>query len=222
MKRTRIVDLLSGEKIGDDIVVMGWVRTRRDSKGGFSFVELNDGTSLAGIQIIADRTLANYLDEIVKLQTGCSIRVAGILTESPGKGQKVEVKASELTVLGWADPESYPLQKKRHSFEFLRTIAHLRPRTNTFGAVARVRNAMSKAIHDFYQKRGFIYLQTPIITGSDCEGAGEMFRVTTLDLNATPREKGKVDFTKDFFGGPAFVSFDFRKRIGSEDVEWAG
>ena len=121
----------------------------------------------------------------------------------PGKGQKVEIKANALTVLGWADPEIYPLQKKRHSFEFLRTIAHLRPRTNTFGAVARVRNAMAMAIHAFFQKRGFLYLQTPIITGSDCEGAGEIFRVTTLDLDRVPREKGKVDFTKDFFGGPA-------------------
>ncbi len=203
VKRTRIVELLTGEKIGREIVVMGWVRTRRDSKGGFSFIELNDGSCLTGIQVIADQTLSNYQDEIVKLQTGCSVRVAGTLAESPGKGQKVEVKADELTVLGWADPESYPLQKKRHSFEFLRTIAHLRPRTNTFGAVARVRNAMAMAIHHFFQERGFLYLHTPIITGSDCEGAGEMFRITTLDLNNLPREQEKVDFSKDFFGGPA-------------------
>ncbi len=203
LKRIRIADLLTGERVGDEIVAMGWVRTRRDSKGGFSFIELNDGSCLTGIQVIADQTLPNYLDEIVKLQTGCSIRVSGILTESPAKGQKVEVKANALTVLGWADPEAYPLQKKRHSFEFLRTIAHLRPRTNTFGAVARVRNAMARAIHAFFQNRGFIYVQTPIITGSDCEGAGEMFRVTTLDLDQVPREKGKVDFTKDFFGVPA-------------------
>jgi asparaginyl-tRNA synthetase len=182
---------------------MGWVRTRRDSKGGFSFIEINDGSSLAGMQIIADQELANYGSEILKLQTGCSIKTVGILAASPGKGQKMELKAEEIEVLGWADPDIYPLQKKRHSFEFLRTIAHLRPRTNTFGAVARVRNAMAHAIHTFFQERGFIYLHTPIITGSDCEGAGEMFKVTTFDLNRAPEKEGNIDFTKDFFGGQA-------------------
>jgi len=182
---------------------MGWVRTRRDSKGGFSFIEINDGSSLAGLQIIADQELANYKGEILKLQTGCSIKATGTLAASPGKGQKVELKAEEIEVLGWADPDIYPLQKKRHSFEFLRTIAHLRPRTNTFGAVARVRNAMAHAIHTFFQKKGFIYLHSPIITGSDCEGAGEMFKVTTFDLNRAPEKEGDIDFTKDFFGGPA-------------------
>ena len=182
---------------------MGWVRTRRDSKGGFSFIEINDGSSLAGLQIIADKELANYETEILKLQTGCSIKAAGILAASPGKGQKMELKAEEIEVVGWSDPDVYPLQKKRHSFEFLRTIAHLRPRTNTFGAVARVRNAMAHAIHTFFQERGFIYLHTPIITGSDCEGAGEMFKVTTLDLNHAPEKEGNIDFSKDFFGGPA-------------------
>jgi len=182
---------------------MGWVRTRRDSKGGFSFVEINDGSSLSGLQIIADQELANYKSEILKLQTGCSIKAAGTLAASPGKGQKVELKAEEIEVLGWADPEIYPLQKKRHSFEFLRSIAHLRPRTNTFGAVARVRNAMAHAIHTFFQERGFIYLHSPIITGSDCEGAGEMFKITTFDLNRAPEKEGDIDFTKDFFGGPA-------------------
>jgi len=182
---------------------MGWVRTRRDSKGGFSFIEINDGSSLSGLQIIADQELANYKSEILKLQTGCSIKAAGTLAASPGKGQKVELKAEEIEVLGWADPDIYPLQKKRHSFEFLRTIAHLRPRTNTFGAVARVRNAMAHAIHTFFQERGFIYLHSPIITGSDCEGAGEMFKVTTFDLNHVPEKEGDIDFTKDFFGGPA-------------------
>ncbi|MBW1708006.1 MAG: asparagine--tRNA ligase, partial [Deltaproteobacteria bacterium] len=162
---------------------MGWVRTKRDSKGGFSFIEVNDGSCLSGLQIIADEKLPNYKDEVLKLQTGCSVRVFGTLVSSPGKGQKVELQAREIEVLGWADPEVYPLQKKRHSFEFLRTIAHLRPRTNTFGAVARVRNAMTRAIHDFFQERGFIYLHTPIITGSDCEGAGEMFKVTAFDLD---------------------------------------
>jgi asparaginyl-tRNA synthetase len=182
---------------------MGWVRTRRDSKGGFSFIELNDGSCLRGLQVIADRTLANYEEDVLRLQTGCAVRAEGTLAPSPGKGQSVELKAEQIKVLGWADPEDYPLQKKRHSFEFLRTIAHLRPRTNTFGAVARIRNELSRAIHTFFQERGFIYLHTPIISGSDCEGAGEMFRVTTLDLTRVPLQDGKVDFTQDFFGAPA-------------------
>jgi len=182
---------------------MGWVRTRRDSKGGFSFVEINDGSCLSGLQVIAERELDNYENDVVKLQTGCSIQAVGVLTESPGKGQKVELKAESIRVLGWTDPDVYPLQKKRHSFEFLRTIAHLRPRTNTFGAVARVRNAMAHAIHTFFQERGFIYLHTPIITGSDCEGAGEMFKVTTFELNHAPEKDGRIDFSRDFFGSPA-------------------
>jgi len=153
--------------------------------------------------MIADQGLVNYESEILKLQTGCSIQAVGTLAESLGKGQEVELKAESIQVMGWADPESYPLQKKRHSFEFLRTIAHLRPRTNTFSAVARVRNAMARAIHAFFQERGFIYLHTPIITGSDCEGAGEMFKVTTFDLNHAPEKDGKVDFSSDFFGAPA-------------------
>ncbi len=203
MRRTRIAEIIAAENIGALYTVMGWVRTRRDSKGGFSFIEINDGSSLSGLQIIADQELANYKGEILKLQTGCSIKAAGTLAVSPGKGQKLELKAEEIEVLGWADPDIYPLQKKRHSFEFLRTIAHLRPRTNTFGAVARVRNAMAHAIHTFFQKKGFIYLHSPIITGSDCEGAGEMFKVTTFDLNRAPEKEGDIDFTKDFFGGPA-------------------
>ena len=203
MRRTRFAEFIAAENIGTRYTVMGWVRTRRDSKGGFSFIEINDGSSLAGMQIIADQELANYGSEILKLQTGCSIKTVGILAASPGKGQKMELKAEEIEVLGWADPDVYPLQKKRHSFEFLRSIAHLRPRTNTFGAVARVRNAMAHAIHTFFQERGFIYLHTPIITGSDCEGAGEMFKVTTFDLNRAPEKEGNIDFTKDFFGGQA-------------------
>ncbi|MBW2353618.1 MAG: asparagine--tRNA ligase [Deltaproteobacteria bacterium] len=203
MRRTRIAEIARAENIGNRYTVMGWVRTRRDSKAGFSFIEINDGSCLAGLQIVADRELENYEEEVRKLQTGCSVKVTGILAESPGKGQKVELKARSVEVLGWADPAVYPLQKKRHSFEFLRTIAHLRPRTNTFGAVARVRNAMALAIHTFFQERGFIYLHSPIITGSDCEGAGEMFRVTTFDLNRAPEKDGEVDFTRDFFGAPA-------------------
>jgi len=203
LKRTRIADVLRSEQVGERFTVTGWVRTRRDSKGGFSFVEVNDGSCLSGLQIIADRELDNYESEIVRLQTGCAIQAVGVLTESPGKGQKVELKAESIRVLGWADPEVYPLQKKRHSFEFLRAIAHLRPRTNTFGAVARIRNAMAHAIHTFFQERGFIYLHTPIITGSDCEGAGEMFKVTTFELNRAPEKDGQIDFSVDFFGAPA-------------------
>lgn len=203
LNRTRIAEVLSSEKTGARYTVMGWVRTRRDAKAGFSFIELNDGSCLHGLQIIADGALPNYHSEVAGLQTGCAIMASGVLAASPGKGQKVEMKADDIKVFGWADPEYYPLQKKRHSFEFLRTIAHLRPRTNTFGAVARVRNAMSWAIHRFFQKRGFIYLHTPIISGSDCEGAGEMFKVTAFDLNDIPQTGGAVDFSRDFFAGPA-------------------
>ncbi len=203
MKRARIAQVLSSEEVGTRFTVMGWVRTRRDSKGGFSFIELNDGSCVDSLQIIANQRLPNYADEVLRLTTGCSIKAVGTLTKSPGKGQNVEIEAEEIVVVGWADPDLYPLQKKRHSFEFLRTIAHLRPRTNTFGAVARVRNAMSRAIHTFFQERGFIYLHTPIITGSDCEGAGEMFKVTTFDLGQVPVKDGHIDFGQDFFGEPA-------------------
>lgn len=203
MKRTRVSRVLASEEIGSAFTVMGWVRTKRESKGGFSFIELNDGSCMSSLQVIAGENLPNYKDDVVKLQTGCAVRVKGTLVASPAKGQRVEIRADEIEVLGWADPESYPLQKKRHSFEFLRTIAHLRPRTNTFGAVARVRNAMSFAIHKFFNERDFIYVHTPIITGSDCEGAGAMFRVTTLDLEKVPTTEGHVDFSKDFFGSQA-------------------
>jgi asparaginyl-tRNA synthetase len=203
LKRIRIAQILSSKDTGSHVTVMGWIRTRRDSKGGFSFIEVNDGSCLSSLQVIADDKLPNYKDEILRLQTGCSVKASGIIAASPGKGQKVELQADEIEILGWADPAVYPLQKKRHSFEFLRTIAHLRPRTNTFGAVARVRNAMSNAIHTFFQERGFIYLHTPIITGSDCEGAGEMFKVTTLDLDQVPKKNGHADFDRDFFNEPA-------------------
>jgi len=202
-KRKKIAELIESSDFGSEVTLMGWVRTRRDSKGGFSFLEINDGSTIKNIQVLAQGTLANYTQEILKLTTGCSVIVKGILVESPGKGQKVEVQATEVTVGGWADPETYPLQKKRHSFEHLRTIAHLRPRTNTFGAVARIRNAMSYAIHSFFQDRGFIYVHSPIISGSNCEGAGDMFNVTALDLQRVPSKDGKVDFTEDFFGKPA-------------------
>jgi len=154
MQRDKIAELIESTEYGSEVTIMGWVKTKRDSKGGFSFLEINDGSTIKNIQVIVESTMDNYSDEIVKLTAGCSVMVKGILAESPGKGQKVEVQAIEVQVVGWTDPESYPLQKKRHSFEYLRTIAHLRPRTNTFGAVTRIRNAMSYAIHSFFQERG--------------------------------------------------------------------
>jgi asparaginyl-tRNA synthetase len=206
LKRIRIANILSLEKEEQNVTVMGWVRTRRDSKGGFSFIEVNDGSCLGNLQIIADSALSNYHDEILKLQTGCSVMITGSVVPSQGKGQKWEMRAERINVMGWADPDTYPLQKKRHSFEFLRSIAHLRPRTNTFGAITRIRNAVSHAIHTFFQERNFLYIHTPIITGSDCEGAGDMFRVTKLDLNKIPLKNGGVDFEKDFFGAPSHLT----------------
>jgi asparaginyl-tRNA synthetase len=198
----RVKHLLTRRDFGAAVVVRGWVRTRRDSKGGFSFINVNDGSCLDGIQIVADTSLPNYESEVRHLCTGCCVRVEGELRESQGRGQAVEVLASAIEVLGWVEqPETYPLQKKRHSMEFLRDVAHLRPRSNTIGAVARVRNCLAAAIHEFFQARGFLYLHSPIITSSDCEGAGEMFTVSTLDLADAPRgEDGQVDFAGDFFG----------------------
>ncbi len=192
---------------GEQVTIGGWVRTLRASKGGFCFIALNDGSCFAAIQVVADNKLANYESEIIRLTAGCSVVVTGKLVASQGKGQSVEVQASEVRVLGTADAEKYPMQQKHHSFEFLRTQAHLRPRTNTFGAVARVRNAMCAAIHEFFQTRGFIYVHTPIITSSDCEGAGELFRVTTLDHDHPPRnDAGQIDYSKDFFARPTYLT----------------
>jgi asparaginyl-tRNA synthetase len=204
----RIKHTLSRRDFGAEVTVRGWVRTRRDSKGGFSFIEVNDGSTLKGVQVIADNTLPNYEDEIRHLGTGCCVAVAGTLSESPGKGQAVEVQATAIDVLGMVeDADSYPMQKKRHSMEFLREIAHLRPRSNTFGAVARVRNCLAAATHEFFQQRGFLYLHSPIITASDCEGAGEMFAVSTLNMDSPPRTPdGKVDYEKDFFGHRAALT----------------
>jgi len=204
MKRTKIIDALNPQSVGQKARICGWVRTRRDSKGGFSFLEINDGSTLKNVQVLAEASLPNYDSEILKVGTGSSIDLVGTIVQSPGKGQTTEVKAESLKVLGYADPATYPLQKKGTSFEFLRTIAHLRPRTNTLGAVARVRNEICRSIHAFFQSRGFIYVHTPIITASDCEGAGQMFRVTTLDLTNVPRREsngsGEIDFEQDFFG----------------------
>jgi asparaginyl-tRNA synthetase len=192
--------------IGSQINIKGWVRTVRDQKT-FVFIEVNDGSTLSNFQIIANADLPNFKNILAQLSTGASISATGTLVESPGNNQAIEMHAKEIEIIGSCDPEKYPLQKKRHSFEFLRTIAHLRPRTNTLGAIARVRNALAFSTHRFFQERGFLYLHAPIITGSDCEGAGQMFRVTTLDLHNVPRtSEGKVDFSKDFFGHPTYLT----------------
>jgi asparaginyl-tRNA synthetase len=186
-----------------EILVKGWVRTRRDSKD-FSFIELNDGSSLKNIQIIANNNLNNY-DEIKKITTGSSLKVIGELVESKGGKQAYEIIAKEISVYGWAD-EDFPLQKKQHTDEYLRSIAHLRPRTNKYGAAFRIRSELSYAIHKFFNERGFRYVHTPIITGSDCEGAGEMFHITTLDMENPPKKDGKIDYNEDFFGKEASLT----------------
>lgn len=206
MKLTSVKQARSTESIGQQVRLGGWVRTRRDSKGGFSFIEVNDGSCFGNIQVIAEARLPNYETDIKQLSPGCSLLVEGEVKPSAGKGQATEILASSLTVCGMADPEAYPLQKKRHTFEKLREWAHLRPRTNTFGAVARVRNSICKSIHDFFQEDGFLYVHTPIITASDCEGAGEMFRVTTIDPANVPKVDGAVDFSQDFFDRPSYLT----------------
>ncbi|MCF8068542.1 MAG: asparagine--tRNA ligase [Desulfobacterales bacterium] len=200
MKRTKVLHLLSAESPIEELLVKGWVRTRRDAKG-FSFIEINDGSCLANLQVVADTTTPGY-DMVTKLSTGSAVTIIGELVNSAGKGQKWEVQARKIEVISVA-PENYPLQKKRHSDEFLRTIAHLRPRTNKYGAAFRIRSELSWAIHKFFREKGFCYLHTPILTGSDCEGAGEMFQVTAMDLKNIPKNNGRVDFEQDFFGTPA-------------------
>ena len=199
MKTQRIVEILKSGVVDTDIVVKGWVRTKRGNKN-VAFIALNDGSCVANIQVVVD--LSKFDEEQLKpITTGACIRVDGRLVESLGSGQRVEVQAAKIEVYGTADPETYPLQKKGHSLEFLREIAYLRPRTNTFGAVLRIRHAMAYAIHEYFNKQGFYYFHTPLITASDCEGAGAMFQVTTLDLNDVPKtDEGKVDYAQDFFG----------------------
>lgn len=192
--------------VGIEVTVKGWVRTVRNQKT-FAFIEINDGSTLSNFQIVANPDMPGYDKIIDQLSTGVSIAATGTIVESPGKNQEYEMHATGITIIGVCDPEVYPLQKKRHSFEFLRSIAHLRPRTNTIGAVTRVRSALAYATHKFFQDNGFLYVQTPIITASDCEGAGEMFRVTTLNPDELPKnEEGKVDYTKDFFSKPAYLT----------------
>lgn len=204
-----ISQCLDGEiSVDEHVTVRGWVKTRRDSKTGLSFISLHDGSCFSPIQIVATDNLTNYHDEVTKLTAGCSLIASGKLVASQGKGQSFEIQAEHLKVIGWVEnPDTYPIQAKRHTLEFLRDVAHLRPRTNTISAVTRIRHCLSQAIHRFFHEQGFFWIHTPIITSSDCEGAGEMFRVSTLDLLNIPKtEHGQVDFSKDFFGKETFLS----------------
>ena len=200
---TRIASVLAGnEPVGTRVVIEGWVRTRRDSKAGLSFLAVHDGSCFDALQVVAPAELANYQTDVLRITTGCAVRVAGELVASQGKGQTVELRAETIEVVGWVDdPDTYPMQPKRHTMEYLREVAHLRPRTNVIGAVTRVRHTLAQAVHRFFHERGFFWIHTPIVTASDAEGAGQMFRVSTLDAANPPRTAdGKVDWDKDFFG----------------------
>jgi asparaginyl-tRNA synthetase len=211
---TPIREILAHETpLDTPVVIEGWVRSRRTSKGGFSFIHVNDGSSLDSVQAVADGNLPNYDSEVLEISTGCAVRIRGTLVESGGKGQDREIQALEVEVLGWVDdPEHYPIAKKRHTFEYLRSVAHLRPRTNTFGAISRVRNAIAMSVHGFLQGRGFQWVNTPIITASDCEGAGELFRVSTLDL---VNRSSTADFSDDFFGTETFLTVSGQLNVES-------
>ena len=204
-----VKQILAGQAPADQpVTVKGWVRTRRDSKAGISFVNLSDGSCFNPVQIVAPATLGNYADEVIRLTAGCSVEATGLIVPSPAKGQPFELQASELKVVGWVDdPDTYPIQPKPHTMEYLREVAHLRARTNVIGAATRVRHTIAQAIHRFFDEQGFFWVNTPIITASDAEGAGELFRVSTLDMMNLPRTPdGKVDFSKDFFGREAFLT----------------
>src|ERR1700740_1990797 len=201
--------ILAGKAPQDaPVTVRGWVRTRRDSKAGISFVHLSDGSSFHPVQVVAPNTLPNYMDEVLKLTSGCAVEATGLIVPSPAKGQPFEMQASAIRVIGWVDdPDTYPIQPKPHTMEFLREVAHLRPRTNVIGAATRVRHSLAQAIHRFFDENGFLWINTPIITASDAEGAGALFRVSTLDLANLPRTpEGKIDFARDFFGREAFLT----------------
>jgi asparaginyl-tRNA synthetase len=208
MSHISVAAALTGNTtIGAAVTVKGWVRSKRDSKAGISFIAVHDGSCFDAIQAVVPSDLSNYTSEVLTITTGCSVIVEGVLVASEGKGQSVEIQATRVEVLGLVDdPETYPIAKKRHTFEYLRTVAHLRPRTNTFGAITRVRTTLANAIHNYFYDRGFHWINTPIITASDCEGAGELFRVSTLDLANLPIKNGKVDFSQDFFGGESFLT----------------
>src|SRR5437660_7464941 len=201
--------ILAGQAPKDEsVTVKGWVRTRRDSKAGISFVHLSDGSSFHPMQVVAPSTLSNYTDEVQKLTAGCAVEATGTIVPSPAKGQPFEMQASAIKVIGWVeDPDTYPIQPKPHTMEFLREVAHLRPRTNVIAATTRVRHTLAQAIHRFFSEHGFFWVNTPIITSSDAEGAGALFRVSTLDLVNLPRTpEGKVDFAQDFFGRETFLT----------------
>ncbi len=202
-------DVLAGKAAADAVVtIKGWVRTRRDSKAGISFVNVSDGSSFHPVQVVAPNTLPNYAEEVLHLTAGCAVEASGTIVPSPAKGQPFEMQASAVRVVGWVDdPDSYPIQPKPHTLEFLREVAHLRPRTNVIGAASRVRHTVAQAIHRFFDERGFLWINTPIITSSDAEGAGELFRVSTLDLVNLPRDaQGRIDFGQDFFGRETFLT----------------
>ena len=200
--------LKSSGREGEEVRIQGWIRTRRDSKAGLSFLAVHDGSCFDPIQVVVESSINNYQSEVLRLTTGCAVDVVGTIKASEGKGQSIELLAGEVHVVGWVeDPDTYPMSPKRHTMEHLREHAHLRPRTNVSGAVARVRNCIAQAIHRFFHEEGFNWVHTPIITASDCEGAGEMFRVSTLDLQNLPRtDKGSIDFAKDFFGEETFLT----------------
>ena len=204
-----VTDCLSGKiPVNQSIIIQGWVKTRRDSKAGISFITLHDGSCHASIQIVVSAEIENYQSEVIKLTSGCAIRASGLLVSSAGQGQQYELQGKHIEVIGWVDnPDTYPISAKRHSLEYLRDVAHLRPRTNTIGAVARVRDCLSQAIHRFFHQRGYLWIHTPLITASDCEGAGELFRVSTLDLLNLPKTAaGEIDFGRDFFGRETFLT----------------
>ena len=209
MTDSLIAHLLTGRvPVGTHVQIRGWTRTRRDSKAGLSFLNVSDGSCFDAIQAVAPSTLDNYENEVLHITTGCAVIVEGELVESQGKGQSVEIQATSITVVGWVeDPDTYPVAAKRHTFEYLRDVAHLRMRTNTFGAIARVRHCLAMAVHRFFDERGFYWVHTPIVTASDAEGAGELFRVSTLDQTNLPRtEEGKIDYSQDFFGRESFLT----------------
>ena len=204
-----VADVLQGRvAVDSEVTVRGWVRTRRDSKAGISFIAVYDGSCFNPVQAVVNHSLNNYQDEVLRLTTGCSVAITGKVVESPGEGQSFEIQATQVEVVGWVDdPDTYPMAAKRHSIEYLREVAHLRPRTNLIGAVARVRHTLSQALHRFFDEQGFFWVSTPLITASDTEGAGEMFRVSTLDLENLPRTpEGKINFDEDFFGKEAFLT----------------
>ena len=217
-KATAVKAALEGKiPVDETITVQGWVRSKRDSKAGISFIEINDGSCFNSIQAVVPNELENYESEVLKITTGAAAVITGTLVESQGKGQSVEIQATQVEVVGWIDePETYPIAKKRHTFEYLRTVAHLRPRTNTFGAITRVRTTLANAIHNYLFDDGFHWINTPIITASDCEGAGELFRVSTLDMTNLPiGDDGKVNYEEDFFGGDAFLTVSGQLNVES-------